>query len=273
MKKSLFEYQNYKEFVLDWIASRPKNGRGQLSQIAKLLNISSVSVSYIFSGDRNLSEEQALELSEFLSFTEIESDYFLLLVQYARAGSFKLEQKFLKNLERLKKQAQNLKSRVPEHKEMSENAKAHFYSNWYYSGIRLLTSIPGYQQIDEISQYLNIPKPRVREVLDFLVEYSLCVENQSKFVMGPARTHIDAQSSLVASHHRNWRLKAIENYQHIENDELSFTGPMTLSNDDLIEIRKRLIETIADVSKIVEPSKSECLSCLNIDLFRVKPTR
>ncbi len=270
MKNSIFEYDNYKQFALDWVKTKAQKGRGQLSRIAEHLNISSVSVSYIFSGERNLSEEQALELSEFLGLNEIESDYFLLLVQFARAGSKKLEQKYLKQISELKIKAQDLKARVPEHPEMDESAKARFYSNWYFSGIRLLSSIDGVDDIDSIVELLNLPKPRVREVLDFLLRYGLCIQKNGKLAMGPQRTHIDAKSALVAAHHRNWRLKAIENFDQIAEDELSFTGPMTLSRVAMREIRSELTELVARVAKLVEPSEAEVLSCINVDLFRIK---
>lgn len=98
-KSSLFEYQNYVDFLREWIELRPSQGRGQISQMARHLNISSVSMSYIVNGQRNLSEEQAVELVEFLGLTDIESEFFLTLVQFERAGSKKLERIYLKKLE------------------------------------------------------------------------------------------------------------------------------------------------------------------------------
>src|SRR2546430_13286005 len=93
MKQQLFEFTEYKQYVQNWLKNMPKNGHGQLSRIAKHLNISSVSVSHIFNGPRELSEEQAVELAEFFGFSELESEYFLLLVQLERAGTHKLKTK------------------------------------------------------------------------------------------------------------------------------------------------------------------------------------
>lgn len=266
---SVYQYEDYRHFLKEWINQKPKNGYGLMSRIAKYLSISSVSVSHIFSGDRNFSEEQAIELAEFLGLTESESDYFLLLVQRARAGSKKLEQKYDRQLGKLRLQAQDLKNRVPAHREMNESAKAQFYSNWYYSAVRLLTSLDDCRDIESISEHLHMSRSRVSEVLDFLTTHGLCIEKNGLYGMGPSRTHIDAKSPLVAAHHRNWRLKATEHFENARDDELFFTGPMTLSEDSLLEIRQELTNLLARITKMIEPSKSEVLACVNFDLFRV----
>ncbi len=270
MKTAIYDSTDYKDFVQNWIKSKDKNGHGQLSRIAKHLNISSVSVSYIFNGERNLSEEQAIELAEFLGLTEIESDYFLILVQYARAGSKKLEAKYSQQIKKFQNQALKLKNRVPDHQEMDESAKAIFYSNWYFSSIRLITSIEGLQNIDAISDYLQISRVRVHEVMEFLLKYGLCVEKNGKLIMGPKRTHIESKSVLAATHHRNWRLKALDGMKNPNEEDLFFTGPMTLSVETLSKIRKELVDLISSITKSVEPSPSEVLACVNLDLFQIR---
>lgn len=269
MKNSVFDYENYRHFLKDWVKSRSRNGRGQMSAIAKYLNTSTVSVSYIFNGSRNLTEEQCLDLGDYLGLNENEADYFLLLVRHARAGSHKLEQKIRQQLLQLSIEAQKVKSRVPRHHELAKAEQEKFYSNWYYSAVRLLTSIEGYQSTDAIADSLRLPRTRAREVIDFLVNCGLCAGQDGSLRMGPQRTHIDAKSALVSRHHTNWRLKAIESVDTIRDDELFFTGPMTISEQTFSEIRSELVDLIARITKMVEPSKSEILACVNFDLFRV----
>lgn len=188
-------------------------------------------------------------------------------MQLARAGSKKLEIKYERQISALKYKAQDLKARVPDQLEMNDSAKAKFYSNWYFSGVRLLTSIEGFHNIDSIAEHLRLPKSRVREVVDFLLQYGLCIKSDGQIKMGIQRTHLDAKSTLVANHHRSWRLKAIESFDSLAENELFFTGPMTTSYETMIDIRKELT---ARVTKTVEPSKSEVLACINLDLFRVR---
>lgn len=226
-------------------------------------------MSYIVNDQRDLSEEQAVELVEFLGLTEIESEYFLALVQFERAGTKKLEKLYLKKLEEIRNRASKVKNRVPVHQELDEKAKALFYSNWYYSGIRLLTSIEGQDNIKTIADTLGLPVSRVREVMEFLLAHGLCIEKDNQLQMGPRRTHVDASSPLVASHHRNWRMKALEKMNSTNDQELFFTGPMILSEETFQELKMMALEFIAAKTKKVDPSPSEILACLNIDLFRI----
>jgi hypothetical protein len=83
--------------------------------------------------------------------------------------------------------------------------------------------------------------------------------------MGPARTHVPAESPLVARHHLNWRLKAMERFSTISDEELVFTSPMTLSRKDGRAVREAIAELIEKVSGVVERTDPEKLSVLNID--------
>jgi uncharacterized protein (TIGR02147 family) len=265
----VFEFSKITDFLADWIARRPKGGFGQLSKIAKHLNISSVSMSYIMHGKRALSDEQAVELCSFLGLNELESDYFLLLAQKSRAGSHKLEARIDKKLQDIRTRAEDLRNRVPDHEVLDERAQAQFYSHWLYSAIRLSTSIEQLQDVNALAEHFDISADTARRIVDFLLQYGLCVEQNHKLKMGPQRTHLPANSPLISRHHTNWRLKSIEHADQIQKDELYFTGPMTLSEKTFQEIRSLLLDTLARTTQMIEPSKSEILACMSIDLFKI----
>jgi hypothetical protein len=51
-------------------------------------------------------------------------------------------------------------------------------------------------------------------------------------------THIEDSSPLVARHHRNWRIKAMERHPVMKpKTELAYTAPMTLAESDVLKIR------------------------------------
>ncbi|HVK60100.1 MAG TPA: TIGR02147 family protein, partial [Bdellovibrionales bacterium] len=260
----------YRDFVREQVQSMPNSGRGQLSRIAKHLSTSSVLVSYVMNGARDFSSEQAIEIADFFGLTETESDYFCLLVQLARAGSFKLEQKIQREMKKKREEAQHLKSRVAQDLELDDDAKARFYSNWYFSGIRLASSIDGLNSVEAIADYLKLPRVRVREVLEFLVQYGLSIEKNGEYSMGPKRTHIESTSPLVSRHHANWRIKGFESMEDLSPEELFYTGPMAVSTEAMAEVRKDLTDVIDRMVKKVGDSKSEQLACLNIDFFKLR---
>jgi uncharacterized protein (TIGR02147 family) len=238
-------------------------------RLAEHLQVTSVMISQIFKGDRDLTAEQAHQLSEFLGLSELATDYFILLVQVSRAGTHSYRTRLENKLKTLRDNSRELKTRMPADKELSEEARAIFYSRWYYSGVRLASSIEGYQSTDLIGERLGLPRNEVRRVVEFLVTNGLCLQDGPRIMMGPKATHLGADSVFVGRHHLNWRTKAISKIDNIERDELFYTAPMALSHAMIDEIRGELVKLIERIGNKVVTSESETLACLNIDWFKI----
>lgn len=247
----------------------PKRGHGQFRKMAHFLNINSVNVTQIFKGTRDLSTEQACLLCEFFGLSDLEGQYFVGLVEFERAGHHKLKQMIQKRLDDILVKTQDLKNRLSSVSELTDETKAIFYSAWYYSAIRLSTSIPKLQDVDAIAKYLNLPLSTVNRTLEFLVQNGLCKESNGNLSMGPSTTHLEANSPLITRHHMNWRLKAIEKMDRLSTDELCLSMPCSLSEKSIKEIRKMLIESIEKVSRQIDVGPEENLACLNIDWFKI----
>jgi len=266
---NIFEHLDYKEFFKKRVKSMPHNGRGQYKKLSEALNINSTVVSQIFKGTRDLSPDQALLASDFLGLDGLEKKYFLQLVLKSRAGTHKLKKYLESECEEIKQKALNLKERIIKHKEVNDEIKGVFYSNWSYSAIRLLTSIPDYQDLDSISEHLSLPKVKVKQILNFLTEYGLCVEDQKRYKIGPQHTHLANDSLFIDSHRRNWRLKGLEHLNTTNTDELFFSAPVTLSKEDKAALREKTIEFIKEFMQGIQKSDEEVLCCLNVDWFEV----
>jgi len=157
---NVFNHLDYKVFFKERVKSMPHGGRGQYKKLAEVLNVNSTVISQIFKGTRELSPDQALVASDFLGLDDLEKKYFLQLVLIGRAASHDLKEYLKKECEEIRVKALKVKERIIKHKEVSEKDKGIFYSNWHYSAIRLITSIPDFQQIDEISEHLNLEKKK-----------------------------------------------------------------------------------------------------------------
>jgi uncharacterized protein (TIGR02147 family) len=264
---TIYDYTEYKRFLNDWIHAMPKQGRGQARRLSEHLGVNSVVVSQILSGSRHFSIEHALDAAKFFALDERATDYFLTMVQLARAGTAALEAHHAKKLALMRAQNANLKNRVIEHRELSDPDKGIFYSNWFYSGIRLLSSIPGYDSVEAIAGYFGLSRAKVANVVRFLVDRGLCEEKEGKLGLGVTATYVDASSPLVNSHRRNWRLKGLERFSELREEDLFYSGPYSLSQKDAEQIRKELVKLIADCSKRVADSPAERLYCLNVDWF------
>ncbi|MBI1861558.1 MAG: hypothetical protein HYR96_11635 [Deltaproteobacteria bacterium] len=100
MEISVFQYTEYKSFVLE--AARLLGGRGQFRKMALHLGVHPTLITLIFRGDRHLTSDQAADLCSYLHLSEIESDYFVTLVELQRAGRPGLRQLLERRKERLK---------------------------------------------------------------------------------------------------------------------------------------------------------------------------
>ena len=265
----LHNYIDYKKFINEWIQSLPKNGRGKYLEIATELSAHTTLVSQVFKGNRDLTMEQAFQMCDYLGMNKKETDYFMLLVQKEKAGSHNLQNYYSQKIKEQQIELQDMKSRIKTKKILSETDKALFYSNWYYSAVRLATSVKGIDTRDQIAEYLDLPHKLVNQVVDFLVSVSLLFENEGKLEFGPAITHLESKSPLIARHHANWRVKAMERHPKLSTDEFCFSGPLTISEQDALKVRKKLTKLIEDVSEIVRKSENvDKVYCINIDWFK-----
>lgn len=264
-----FEYLDYKRFLKDYLLSMPRNGYGQAKRLSDYLGVSSVAVSQVLSGDKHFTPEQGLQVCEFFGFDEQTTEYLLLLLSKERAGSEKLTKYYLEQIKTKQNTLKSIKSHVVASQDLTEEQKAIYYSNWYYSGIRLLTSIEGFNSIDVIAERFGLTRRKVAQVLKFLVEHGLCVEDNGKTKLATASIYLSPNSVHINNHRRNWRVKGLEKLTEPNDDEIFFSNPCSLSESDFLEIKSQLTKTIGEISKRIQDSPEEKLACLNIDWFKV----
>ena len=270
MEKKCFEFSDYKEFLRHWISAQPGGGRGLYRKFALLLKIHTTMMSHILGGKQQLSDDQALVLSEYMGLSESETDYFVELVRLGRASTPKLRVRLSKRLDAIKTEGREVKNRILEHHRLSDEESAQFYSSWFYSALRLMSDIPKFQTRARLVEGLNIPRETANEALQFLIKAGLCRETSKGIEIGPSRTHLAASSPFIWNLHKNWRLKAIERHTQLDSTELLYTAPMSISSKDVEKIREVLAQTIAEITKIAANSSPEELVCLNMDWFGVK---
>lgn len=264
---SIYDYTDYKAYVKDWIASQPKKGRGLLRRMGEHLGMSSTMLSHIFQGDKHLSIEASNDLVEFMALGDDEFEYFLLLVLFGRAGSFSLQERLKKKIKIEQKKASQISKRMKADIELPETAKNIFYSSWIYAGVRNMSACPSFKDIDQIAAHLKLPRPLVQKTIDFLVHNNLCVMKNGQLDVGPQQTHVNADSAFVSKHHQNWRLHGLSKLPEASERNLFFTSPMSLSRETAEEIRPKILSFIEEIRKMIRPSPSEIVRCLNLDWF------
>jgi len=262
---SVFDFQNYRKFLMAWIDSQ--NERGTSGRLASAMNMSPSMMSLILKGEKNLSQEQATELVEYLGLNDIETDYFFVILEVDKSGSHKLTQRLLRKKETILKQASKISTRINKDLELSDEQKSIYYSTWLYTGVRNLSACSGNQDIHKMAEHLKIPFEIIQPIVEFLVENKICNLEKGQLSNGPQNTHLGNDSPYVNQQHRNWRVKGFEQMELRRETDLFYTCPMSLSQEAYEHVRKILPNVIQQILKIVGPSSSEKVACLNFDFF------
>jgi uncharacterized protein (TIGR02147 family) len=264
----IFEAKSYKDFLRTRISTMPHRGRGELLKLSEAVRVHATRLSHILKGDMHFTPEQACLVAKHFGLSELETEFFLTLLQRERAGSKDLEVFFEKQLVQLRQKAQQLVHRVKRDRELSAQERAEFYSEWTYSAVRMLSSVKQYQSVDAIAEYLKLPREKIRRILDFLLATGLCIEADGTFKMGPQVTHLEANSPYAVRHHQNWRLKAMHRHEQLSARELAYTAPVSINARDQLVIRDMLMDTIQNFLKTVRQSSPEDkVACLTLDWF------
>lgn len=264
---TIYDFKDYKTFLRKLIAEFPKKGRGQSRRLAEHIGVAPIVVSQILARDRQFTADQAVLVAEFFGLDERATEYFVLLVSQGRADTKKLREFYQRKLDRVRSEAQNIKNLVQGREELSDADKGRFYSNWYYCGVWLLTSVPGFQSVEAIADRLGLKRAKVGEIVSFLLETGLCTEKSGKIWMDTKSTHVDDKSEFVNNHRRNWREKAREKFTQPAEGDFFYSSPVSLSEKDAEKFRAELLRIIKDFSKQVADSPAEKLMCFNIDWF------
>jgi plasmid maintenance system antidote protein VapI len=266
---SIYQFDSYKTYVKGWVAQQPKQGHGEYRRMAMALNISTTMVSQIFNGDKDLSNELACELSEYLLHSDEESDYFLLLVQLNKSGSTKLKARLQRQVRERQERAKKLENRLRNSTQLGEQEKAVYYSNWIYPAIRLLCDLEEINSAEQIADRLAVPKNQIIKALEFLIQHGLVIQKGTRLSMGTRAVYLPPSDTLILKQHWNWRQVGLQRMPFSGDDQFFYSGQFSLSRQVAETIRRRLPDIITQINEEVKPSKSETIRCLNIDYFDI----
>jgi uncharacterized protein (TIGR02147 family) len=267
-KKTIFNFADYRLFLKNYLKEMPKS-HGALKAWAEHLKVHSTLISQVMMGKRDFTEEQALELCDFLGLSTLEKDYFLELLRLERAGTTKLKKYHHEKIRELSAKALKLSERIETERKLTEQESSIFYSSWMYSAVRLCCSIGEGQTIDEISEKLQIPRAQVLIVIEFLRKTDFVKQNGARFEIGSQYTHLGKGSPFLNRHHLNWRVKALQKIDHTTDEELIYTAPFSISEKDFAVLREQLVGVIQQFLKTVKSSEGETVALFTMDLLKL----
>jgi uncharacterized protein (TIGR02147 family) len=266
-KPNVFEYQDYKAYLNAWVASHTNGSRGVKSRIAESARCHLAYISQVLSGTSHFNLEQADSLQGLLEHGEEEKNYFLLLVEFARAGTPSLGKHFERQIQKVLDQRVQLKNRFIDKKSLNVEDQAIYYSHWAYVAIHMAVLNPKYRTPGTIAKYFDLSVSKTAQILEFLTSVGLVKNQHGVFLPGEVRIHLGHDSPMISKHHTNWRIQAVRSLERETSQELHYSGVISVSFDNLPKIREAMIRALEEVRGIVKESKDETVYSYSVDLF------
>lgn len=268
-KPSIFEYKDYKKFLIDWMDASPQGSRGLRKKIAEIIRCQTAYITQVLSGAHHFSLEQGELLSKWLKLSSAETEYLFLLILHARAGTKTLQKHFLDQITLKREQEANLQKKVNLPTILSEKEQMIYYSSWHYAAIHICLLNPKLRTAEALQLYLKVDISIVQQALDFLLKCGLISTENGIYKVVKSMLHLELDSLLIKQHHTNWRLKTIESLSTKKSSNLHYSGIISLSHEDYEWVRDKLSQFLKETVDKVRSSDDQTTASLNFDWFEL----
>lgn len=270
MTLDLYSFSNYRNYIEKFIDTSPNNGRGQRTKIAEVMNVKVSYVSRILQEKADLSMEQALSLGKYFQYDHDEMDYFLLLVNYARAGSKSLQIHLKEKIKKIQNERMQLKNQLVPKRDLTEKEQAQYFSNLDNALVHLSLTLPNVNTADDITNKINIPRERVAEILKMLVQLQLVKKDiYGNYETLEQRLFLPSDSSIISNYHAQRRMQVIPYLNHSNDIDLHYSSTISISKEDFLEIKKVLVKALESARTRIKDSGTEQLCGFNLDFYRI----
>lgn len=269
MQNTIYDFNDYKAFLREKIASRPNRGRGERAALADVIRCQRPFISQVLSGDLEFSLEQAELIAQHYSLDADETHFLILLLQRNRAGTSSLQTYFAKQIEAIRADRRKLKNRLKEHDQIPEQDRERYYSSWIYQAVHMIVDLEGRRTRTSIAEHLRTPENEISPVLQFLCDVGLIKQNGDQYSGGDSRIYLEKDSLHINKYHYNWRVRAMTSLDCKRPTDFHFSSALTISQSDAEVLRKMLQDFVEATSKRVANTTPEKVFSLCLDLFEI----
>ncbi len=264
----IFDYTIYKDY-LRAIIKEKSSQRGFQSALAKAAECQPSYLSQVLTGKAELIPDHAAKMAPFIGLSLSETEYFIELVNLARANSHELKKILSDKISQRAEKKSDLSERIPGMERIKEFIENFYFTSWHWSAIHMATSIPEFQSAEAIADRLSLSQGRVMEVLQKLESCGFVQVNNSRWTYEKGGGHLPAQSVMTELNHTHWRHRALLDIQNQQKQALHYTSVFSMSKKDIDPLREFFFKTIASSRSITDPSDSQEIFCFNLDFFKV----
>lgn len=251
----IFERDRYVD-ILKLMAEKNSGVRGYNSRLSEAASCHSSHLSHVLCERAHLTPDQALAIADFWELPELQSDYFLCLVEWERAGTERLRIKVKRRMDEIRRDAERFHGRSAarddkERIELSLVDATTYCSHWYYCIVHCLLEIPRFRTVQSLSSHLNLPLHVTESTLKSLERMELAHFDEESLewrssrsvkhtVSGDLRTLMNSSQRLFSSYRRELNNK----------DDLVITMIGALQDSETARAREILLQAFTDISKL-----------------------
>lgn len=268
IKKSIFEYSNYREFIRDYyFFTKVRNKKFSYRVFARLAGFKSSNfIKFVIENKSNISAESAEKLAKAMKLSQLETQFFKSLAQFNQSSSS--EEKYVHAQELLKHR--NARKTFP-----LREALFNYTSKWYLSVLRGIVGLPDFKEDARmISNLLHptITPSEIQRGFDDLIKLGLLTRDENgklKQTAGNIASEDEVALSSVAHFHREMMMRASESIDRIKRDKRDISGiTIGMSAETAQKIKEMTQKFRKEIVEVAtQDENASTIYQLNIQLF------
>lgn len=272
--KSIFQFEDYRLFLKAEISAiKAQRKSFSIRAMARVLNIGATTLNEVLSGKKNLSLETAYNISQKMNLSNLETDFFILLVQQSATKDETLRKYF-------KSKIKNEKKKFVEIQKINPTLTSAL-ANWKSAVIMALSGNSCYKlNSDQVSKTLNISSIEAMTLLNELLKLDLLKQDaENNFIPTYKNTQLESKTvNLALQHYHKEMLKkaiaAIE--QHNPKDRIIGSETFSFSSLNLKkaeDIINECFDKLITLSNETDDRKVDSVYYTGIQMFKISKVK
>lgn len=252
---NIFNYTDYRSALNKMIDNAPYNGRGIKSTIAYLIECRPSYITHVLSGRLNFTLEQAIVVTKYFELNANETNFFLALLNYDRAGNSDLKKHYQSQLALLKELSKSTGQSVidnPDPERLEYEEVRELSSSWIYTALIVKIASNAGTSICKLQNDLQIKKEIISDAIKLLIRRGYVIKDgDSLFKSNKNVSFVCKEIIAHRNMHITWRSKVLHDLQQLKDrDGLNITFPIATNyklKNKCVDILKDAISEIKNL--------------------------
>jgi len=269
---SVFSYLDYRtalrESALEW----KKQGHGRsMQRVAEASGLHTPHFSNVTKGKAHLSQDQLYAVCDFLSFSESEYEYLVMLLEWERSGMASRKSVLKKRIDLVRKEKFKSENHLKAKKIKEDQKKfdkiylnPELYLTYFFLGVEKYRLNPHH-----ILKNLNLTQDVLNTYLQDLESMNLIVREKGKILVGDQHFHLSEESELCDPHQTLMHYFSVHHMNRLsKKSKYSFNATFSANEKTRNAIHELFLDFIKKSEALVrETEKDDRIYQFNFQLF------